>query len=77
MREFKVITCNYSYRRWISLSYDIRHLPSIEVVYDIIRDEKVSTFFKFFVECILTTTEVHVLVMKFMQYNTQKGEENP
>ena len=43
--NFKVITCNYSYRVWISLSYDIWHLPSIEVVYNVTRDEKVSTFF--------------------------------
>ena len=35
----KVITCNYSHRGEISLSYDIWHLPFIELVYDIIRVE--------------------------------------
>ena len=43
--NFKVMTCNYCYRRLISLSYDIWHFPSFELVYDIIRVEKVSTFF--------------------------------
>ena len=37
--NFKLITCNYSYRRGISLSCGILHLPSMELVYDIIRVE--------------------------------------
>ena len=65
--NFKVITCNYSYRGGISLSYDILHLPSIELVYDIIRVEKVSTFF-FFVECSYCFVQYRNNFLVFLYY---------